>query len=239
MLYDQVQNRSSISKADTVPKHVNNHTSPELGKSPMVEETEETNSDITDASAFNAKKNEQADYETGSYITNSTSEVQGVLTFLSDRLKDLQKERESAELLGISGSVKAVNAEISLIRSRIGICKERHSIIAAGYELWNRIEFRLTCENGGFLDIWETIGEVRDAAYHSNPESEMRIPLIAHEYFREAINSGFFTTFLVCAFYEDWDLDELGDHCNYYLFATPHLDDNSLFLIATWNSNDL
>ena len=240
MLYDYVENRSSTPKTDAILKHGNDHASSAVRENPIVTETDDIPLDEnTDTLAFSAKGDAQPDARAVDYIANSTEEIQKELTFLSNRLKDLQKEKESAELLGISGSVRTADAEISTIRSRIEICGERNSIIEAGYELWDKIGFQLTCENGGFLDIWETIGEMKDAVFHSNPESDMRIPTIAHKYFREAIDSPFFTTFLVCLLYEDWDFEELGDYCDYYLFATPYLDDNSLFLIATWNTNDL
>ncbi len=237
MLYEYVGNRSSSTKADAILKQVNDHISPAAGDNPTATDT--TSDDNAEASAFNAEENEQKVVGIVDYITNSTEDVKKELTFLSDKLDDLQKEKESTELLGISGSVKAVDAEIIKIRSRTEICRERHSIIEAGYELWDRFGFQLTCDNGGFLNIWETIGEMKDGEFLSNPELAMRIPIVAHKYFREALDSSFFASYLVCLLYEDWNFEKLGAYCDYYLFATPYLDNNSLFLIATWNTNDL
>lgn len=240
MLYEYVGNRSLSTKTDSILKQVNDHISPVVGDKPTITKTKDTTSDDnTGTSAFNAEENGQKDVGIVDYITHSTEDVQKELAFLSAKLDDLQKEKESAELLGISGSVKAVDAEIIKIRARTEICRERHSIVEAGYELWDRFGFQLTCDNGGFLNIWEIIGEMKDGAFHSNPESEMRIPIVAHKYFREALDSSFFASFLVCLLYEDWNFEKLGAYCDYYLFATPYLDNNSLFLIATWNTNDL
>jgi len=242
MLYSYVENRSSNSKIESILKHPNDHVSPVIGEKPVIREPNDTSSgEKTDITTFRVREDKKMDAEGVDYITESSEEVQKELNFLSDRLKDLQKEKESAELLGISGSVKAVDAEISTILSRIEICRQRISIIEAGYELWDRIGFELTCQNGGFLDIWETVGEMKDGVFRSNPELEMRIPVAAHKYFRRAIDSLFFTTFVVCLLYEDWDFEEgtLGGYCDYYLFGTPYSDHNSLFLIATWTTNDL
>lgn len=241
MLYEYVGNRSSTTtKTDSILKQVDDCILPAVEDNPTATETKNTTSDDnTGTLAFNTENNEQKDVGIVDYIANSTEDVQKELTFLSDKLEDLQKEKESAVLLGISGSAKAVDAEIIKIRSRIEICRVRHSIIEAGYELWDRFGFQTTCENGGFLDIWETIGEMKDGVFHSNTESDLRIPITAHKYFREARDSSFFSSFLVCLLYEDWDLGKLGTYCDYYLFATPHLDNNSLFLLAAWNTNDL
>jgi hypothetical protein len=65
--------------------------------------------------------------------------------------------------------------------------------------------------------------------------------MVAHRNFRKALDFGLFTRFVVCVLYEDWDSDEgtLGPYCDYYLFGAPSEDKNSLFLVSTWNSNDL
>lgn len=230
----------SSKHANTGDSHAKPTIVPEIGGNPAVTEAKDITSDKnTNASISITKENEQTDSGVVDYITNSTEDVQRELTILSDKLEDLQKEKESAELLGISGSLKAVDAEIIKIRSKIEICRKRHSIIEAGYELWDRFLFELACDNAGFYNIWETIGEMKDSVFHSNPESGIRIPQIAHKHFKEAIDSLFFTTYHVCRLYEDWNFNGLGDSCDYYLFATPCLDSNSLYLIATWNTNDL
>jgi hypothetical protein len=186
----------------------------------------------------------EGDYSTGNsaidYITNSTQELQKELAYLSDKLNQLQEEKESPVSLGLSGSVKSVDAEVNKILSRIGICKVRNVIIEAGYDRWDRFLFNLTCESGGFLDIWETIGEMKGNTFHSNPESDIRIPISIHEYFRKAIDSRLFTEFLVCLLYDDWDeATALGTNCNYYLFGASPLDDGSVFFVDAWTINEL
>lgn len=245
MLYDFIENTLPTAKTHSILKHANECFSSMSGATPTATQNRGAPQAGSDGSlAPHVEDDDQKDISRSDYdyITNSTQEIQKELLYLSDRLIYLKDEKISAESLGLPGSVKTVDIEINKIRSRIKVCRERNSIIEAGYDLWDTTGFGLTCECGCFLDIWDTIGEMKGGTFCSNPESEMRIPMATHEYFRKAIDSRLFTRFLVCLLYEDRDFfeeDKLGTDCDYYLFGKTFLDDSSVYLVAAWTTNDL
>jgi len=190
---------------------------------------------------FYSSKQEQTSAESNDYII-SREAVQKEADHLSDKLAALKNEKESADLHGFSSSENAVSREINAVSKRLEILKEAILLIENGYEYWDKIGFDLTCENGGFDCISETRGEINEGTFKPNPQAEMRIPKKRLQNLKKAIESKLISKIILYSVSELNSIDEEDNkdkYWFYYLFGTSTLNENSIFLITSWTSDDL